>query len=71
MKTKCYYATFLSSPPNDYDYPSICLLFQTCTKLETTFQPNGLTSSYVAAMQCDTPGICVVSTYQINQLVWV
>ena len=61
-KIKCYYGTFITFPPDEHQtHPSICLMFQTCTKLETTLCKTCLTSSYAAAAQCDIPGICVVS----------
>ena len=41
---------------------NLCLLFQTCTRLETELCPNCLTSSTECA-QCDVPGLCLVSIY--------
>ena len=64
---KCYYVTFITFPPDpEQTHPSICLLFQTCTKLETTSCQTCLSSSYAGAIKCDTPGICVVSTLVLN-----
>ena len=40
---------------------SLCLLFQTCTRLDTSECPNCLTSSSQCA-QCDFPGLCTVSS---------
>ena len=62
MGTKCYFSTFISYPPDIYVHQSKkCLLFQTCTKLETSSCMNCLTSTYADAAQCDKPGVCVVS----------
>ena len=43
----------------DYN-PKLCLLFQTCTRLETELCLNCTTSSIDCA-QCDVPGLCLVS----------
>ena len=43
------------------DSNNLCLLFQTCTRLETTLCPNCLTTSTECA-QCDIPGSCLVSS---------
>ena len=57
----CNYGSFC---PDNY-YP-LCLLFQTCSKLDTTFHRNCKTSSIECA-QCNIPGICVVSTLGIKK----
>ena len=56
MYNNCNFGTFTS----DYN----CLLFQTCTRLETMLCPNCLTSSTGCA-QCDISGLCLVSPYLI------
>ena len=49
---ECNFGTF--TPDNS------CLLFQTCTRLETDLCPNCITSSIECA-QCDIPGLCLVN----------
>ena len=56
MYNNCNFGTFTS----DYN----CLLFQTCTRLETMLCPSCLTSS-TGCTQCDISGLCLVSPYLI------
>ena len=50
---RCYFGTFRPEKTE-------CLLFETCTKLDTTSCPNCRTSS-IECVQCDFPGLCFVS----------
>ena len=50
----------------DYN-PNLCLLFQTCTRLETESCPNCITSGIECA-QCDVPGLCLVSIKFLSRI---
>ena len=45
----------------DYS-PNLCLLFETCDRLETESCPNCQTSEISCSHQCDVPGLCLVSS---------
>ena len=51
----CHFGSFTS----DYN-PNLCLLFKTCTSLDTESCPNCETSE-ISCSQCDVPGLCLVS----------
>ena len=51
----CTYGSFTP----DY-IPKLCLMFQTCTKVENVLCPNCLTNE-IYCPQCDVPGLCLVS----------
>ena len=56
----CHFGSFTP----DY-IPNLCLLFNTCTSLDTVSCPNCETSE-ISCSQCDVPGLCLVSTYLLS-----
>ena len=56
----CHFGSFTP----DY-IPNLCLLFKTCTSLDTESCPNCETSE-ISCSQCDIPGLCLVSTYLLS-----
>ena len=58
-KCKNFDSCVFGSFTPDYN-PNLCLLFKTCTILETDSCPNCQTSE-ISCSECDVPGLCLVS----------